>query len=62
MLESARIDCPYCGEAFETTVDCSAGAQQYIEDCPVCCQPIEMSTDVDVERNLLGITASRNDD
>lgn len=62
MLEIARIDCPYCGEAFETNVDCSAGNQQYIEDCPVCCQPIEMATDVDSESNLRGVIASRNDD
>jgi hypothetical protein len=62
MLDTARIDCPYCGEQFETSIDCSAGGQQYIEDCPVCCQPIEMKTDVDPEGNLLGILALRNDD
>ncbi len=62
MLDSARIDCPYCGEQFETSIDCSAGGQQYIEDCPVCCQPIEMKTDVDPDGNLLGISALRNDD
>ena len=33
------IDCPYCGELFETAVDSSAGNQNYIEDCPVCCRP-----------------------
>ncbi len=62
MLDSARIDCPYCGEQFETSIDCSAGGQQYIEDCPVCCQPIEMKTDVDPDGNLRGISALRNDD
>jgi hypothetical protein len=62
MLDTARIDCPYCGEPFETGVDCSAGGQQYIEDCPVCCQPIEMKTDIDPHGNLRGISALRNDD
>ena len=62
MLEFTRIDCPYCGETFETEVDCSAGSQEYVEDCPVCCQPIEIATDVGDQSNLLGVTASRNDD
>ena len=39
--ESANIECPYCGELFEVTVDSSAGDQDYIEDCYVCCKPIQ---------------------
>ena len=38
--ESAHVDCPYCGESLEITVDRSAGQQDYIEDCQVCCKPI----------------------
>jgi len=40
MLETAIYDCPYCGEAVETTLDLSGGDQQYTEDCAVCCCPI----------------------
>lgn len=40
LLPSARIDCPYCGEAIEILIDDSAGGQRYIEDCHVCCRPI----------------------
>ena len=39
--ESAHIDCPYCGESLEITVDSSVGQQDYIEDCQVCCKPIQ---------------------
>ena len=39
--ESAHIDCPYCGESLEITVDTSVGQQDYIEDCQVCCKPIQ---------------------
>jgi len=39
--ESAHIDCPYCGESLEITVDFSVGQQEYIEDCQVCCKPIQ---------------------
>ena len=62
MLEETRIDCPYCGEQFDTSVDCSMGGQQYVEDCPVCCQPIDIKTDVDLDGNLLAVSAGRNDD
>jgi len=39
--ESAHVDCPYCGESLEITVDASVGQQEYIEDCQVCCKPIQ---------------------
>jgi hypothetical protein len=41
MIEELTITCPYCGEAFTTLIDSSAGDQNYIEDCVVCCRPIE---------------------
>jgi len=40
MLATVRVTCPYCGERFRTVVDCSAGDQEYTEDCEVCCKPI----------------------
>ncbi|MBI3324100.1 MAG: CPXCG motif-containing cysteine-rich protein [Candidatus Omnitrophica bacterium] len=39
--ESAHIQCPYCGESLEITVEVSVGQQTYIEDCQVCCKPIQ---------------------
>ena len=42
MIESARVDCPYCGESYDTTVDLSAGDQTYVEDCAVCCRPLRL--------------------
>ncbi|MFT3791195.1 MAG: CPXCG motif-containing cysteine-rich protein [Rudaea sp.] len=56
-LEFVRIDCPYCGESFETQVDLSAGSQSYIEDCAVCCKPIEIVLRVDDEGKLLEVMA-----
>lgn len=40
MLEAQRYQCPYCGEEAEAVLDLSAGDQEYVEDCPVCCRPI----------------------
>jgi hypothetical protein len=37
-----RVHCPYCGEVIELQVDGSAGEQDYVEDCSVCCRPIEV--------------------
>lgn len=62
MLETARIECPYCGEAFDIEIDCSAGSQQYTEDCSVCCQPILVTTDCGSANTLLGVTATREND
>ena len=37
---SAEVECPYCGEVVELTLDADGGAtQDYVEDCEVCCQP-----------------------
>lgn len=54
------VQCPYCGESFETAVDWSAGSFLYIEDCQVCCQPIELAGDVDADGAPLGVTATRS--
>lgn len=40
-LETCAVSCPYCGEPLELLVDVSAGGQTYVEDCAVCCRPIE---------------------
>jgi len=47
MLPSRFIHCPYCGEAIEIVVDDSVDAQRYVEDCSVCCRPIEIDCRVD---------------
>ncbi len=39
-VETVKSYCPYCGEPVQLLVDATAGAQQYIEDCQVCCRPM----------------------
>jgi len=56
-LEEPSVTCPYCGEAITVLVDCSAGPQLYVEDCFVCCQPIELVIHVDIDGSLAGIEA-----
>ncbi len=39
MQPEASYICGACGEEIVVPVDLSAGAsQEYVEDCPVCCQ------------------------
>ena len=60
-LQETIISCPYCGEAItiliDQLVDQSVGEQQYIEDCQVCCRPIE----VHVEANGVVNVRSENE-
>lgn len=48
MLEPiVNVACPYCGELVDLVIDVSAGSQSYVEDCNVCCQPMEVTIDID---------------
>lgn len=41
MPEEIETQCPFCGEPITIFVDTSIDEQNYIEDCSVCCRPIE---------------------
>jgi transcription elongation factor Elf1 len=47
-LENAEFEkkfrCPYCHEKISMVLDVSeSGHQTYVEDCEVCCKPIQLS-------------------
>ena len=50
--------CPYCGELIELIVDDSVPSQEYIEDCFVCCQPINVRVWVDEQDQQITLTLS----
>ena len=57
-----EVVCPYCGETITIAVDEGGGpTQRYIEDCSVCCRPIEISID-EQEDGGFGVVATRADD
>jgi hypothetical protein len=57
-----EVVCPYCGETITIAVDEGGGpTQRYIEDCSVCCRPIEISIDEQVDGEF-GVVATRADD
>ena len=59
--EFVVVHCPYCGEGFETSADASAGPCKYVEDCQVCCQPMEMELKVDDNGEFAELLARRGD-
>lgn len=42
MVES-DIACPHCGEVFPLLIDTSEDEQTLVEDCSVCCRPINLT-------------------
>ena len=43
MEKPVDVQCPWCGENFLVFFDTSGGSQTYIEDCGVCCRPVELA-------------------
>lgn len=44
----ASVTCPYCAEPALVVLDPGSGdSQQYVEDCPVCCQPWQVNVRYD---------------
>ncbi|MCC4213557.1 CPXCG motif-containing cysteine-rich protein [Leeuwenhoekiella parthenopeia] len=42
-MEEHFFQCPYCWEEISMLLDTSVSYQVYVEDCEVCCNPIELS-------------------
>lgn len=51
-LQEQSVMCPYCGETIEVLLDCTIDYQQYIEDCFVCCRPIQFSVYVNGDGSI----------
>jgi hypothetical protein len=56
-----EVQCPYCSERYETQVDLTAGSFVYVEDCQICCQPIELYVEVNSAGRLLDVNPKRMD-
>jgi len=60
-IEMVVVTCPYCWELYETQVDLTGGSSTYVEDCQVCCQPIELSLVVSDSGALVALLPNRMD-
>jgi hypothetical protein len=59
-LELLEVQCPYCGETNEVEVEIGGkGMESFIQDCTVCCRPIQFTLSPGIDGPEL--TASRSD-
>ena len=42
VLVEIQVQCPHCGEIITSTADTSQGDYSTIEDCEVCCAPMNI--------------------
>jgi len=56
LLLETRVQCPHCWEQFNLLVDTSIELQEYVEDCEICCRPIDFSIAVD-ENGIASVDA-----
>ena len=60
-LEDRQIECPYCGESIDILIDTSVDQQSYIEDCQVCCRPINFEVTIHHD-GVVTVTVSHEDE
>lgn len=49
-MHEHHFKCPYCLAKISMILDLSAETQKYIEDCETCCNPIEISFEVEDDK------------
>ena len=45
MEDTARVDCPFCGQSMELVLDTNVTSQRFVTDCEVCCRPFEVTAE-----------------
>ena len=61
IVQEIKTYCPYCGERISLLADGSVEEQQYIEDCQVCCRPIDISVSVSADGHIHLEARAEND-
>jgi len=59
--EFVAVRCPWCGERLQTRVDLTTDEPSYVEDCEVCCRPIEFHIERDPGGALVALQVRRLD-
>jgi len=62
VLDAQRIQCPYCGETIDLSIDRSNADCKYIEDCQVCCRPMVIQVSDNTMGGALTVTVRRDDE
>lgn len=51
-MEEHFFQCPHCWQDISMLIDISQHQQNYIEDCEVCCNPIQLQINTDGQKLL----------
>ncbi|CCK77523.1 MAG: CPXCG motif-containing cysteine-rich protein [Oleispira antarctica] len=60
-LTEKSISCPYCGETIEVLIDSTDLDEEYIEDCQVCCKPINFLVSESIDGEITVSVYSEDD-
>ena len=52
MEVAGKIQCPFCGQAFDLVVDTSVASQRFTTDCEVCCRPFDVVAECEPDEIL----------
>lgn len=55
------VQCPHCWQSYAIRVDLTLGRQMQIEDCPLCCHPLELHIEPSADGRDAQVTAQRLD-
>ena len=47
------FQCPYCWETISMLLDTSLYQSSYVEDCEVCCRPIQLTVTFDSQELIV---------
>jgi len=61
MLPTEVVECPYCGESIDLIIDDSVEHQRYVEDCSVCCRPLNIDVSVGDSSEIRVICTTDNE-
>ena len=61
LTTDAEVRCPYCGQCYDSSIDVSAGSQRMVEDCQICCRPIDLDIQIDPATGAVALQAYRLD-
>jgi len=51
-MEELFFQCPHCWEEVSVLIDPSINDQEFIEDCEVCCNPLQFSLQLQYKQVL----------
>ncbi|GLR74500.1 CPXCG motif-containing cysteine-rich protein [Aliivibrio sifiae] len=61
LLHEETIRCPYCNESIVILIDQEDRNQEYIDDCSVCCRPIQIQVTTNDTDELVVIVNDENE-